>query len=61
MKIYLKVSTKVLAEPQTLEVSKAEAQRLIMLGVAEPEKKVEHKEVIEDVEPEKKVKKANKK
>ena len=62
MKIKLNCETRVLAKPQTLEVNDAEAQRLIMLGVAEILKeKVELKEEPK-VEPEKKeVKKATKK
>ncbi len=62
MKIKLNCETRVLAKPQTLEVNDAEAQRLVMLGVAEILKeKVEQKEEPK-VEPEKKeVKKATKK
>lgn len=62
MKIKLNCETRVLAKPQTLEVNDAEAQRLVMLGVAEILKeKVELKEEPK-VEPEKKeVKKATKK
>ena len=62
MKVKLKCETRVLAKPQTLEVNDAEAQRLVMLGVAEILKeKVELKEEPK-VEPEKKeVKKATKK
>lgn len=62
MKIKLNCETRVLAKPQTLEVNDAEAQRLVMLGVAEILKeKVELKEESK-VEPEKKeVKKATKK
>ena len=59
MKIKLNCETRVLAKPQTLDVNDAEAQRLVMLGVAEILKeKVELKEEPK-VEPEKKeVKKA---
>lgn len=62
MKIKLYCETRVLAKPQTLDVNDAEAQRLVMLGVAEILKeKVELKEEPK-VEPEKKeVKKATKK
>lgn len=62
MKIKLNCETRVLAKPQTLDVNDAEAQRLVMLGVAEILKeKVELKEEPK-VEPEKKeVKKATKK
>ena len=62
MNIKLNCETRVLAKPQTLEVNDAEAQRLVMLGVAEILKeKVELKEEPK-VEPEKKeVKKATKK
>lgn len=62
MKIKLNCETRVLAKPQTLEVNDAEAQRLVMLGVAEILKeKVELKEEPK-VEPEKKeAKKATKK
>ena len=61
MKINLKVSTRVLAEPQTLEVNDNEANRLLMLGVAELEKKVEKVEVKEDQPEIKEKKKATKK
>ena len=44
MKVNLKVNTRVLAKPQELEVDDAEAKRLMMLGVAEPVKKVEKAE-----------------
>lgn len=62
MKVKLNCETRVLAKPQTLDVNDAEAQRLVMLGVAEILKeKVELKEEPK-VEPEKKeVKKATKK
>lgn len=62
MKVKLNCETRVLAKSQTLEVNDAEAQRLVMLGVAEILKeKVELKEEPK-VEPEKKeVKKATKK
>lgn len=62
MKVKLNCETRVLVKPQTLEVNDAEAQRLVMLGVAEILKeKVELKEEPK-VEPEKKeVKKATKK
>lgn len=62
MKIKLNCETRVLAKPQTLDVNDAEAQRLVMLGVAEIlNEKVELKEEPK-VEPEKKeVKKATKK
>lgn len=61
MKINLKVSTRVLAEPQTLEVSDNEANRLLMLGVAELEKKVEKVELKEEQPELKEKKKATKK
>lgn len=62
MKVKLNCETRVLAKSQTLDVNDAEAQRLVMLGVAEILKeKVELKEEPK-VEPEKKeVKKATKK
>lgn len=61
MKVNLKVSTRVLAEPQTLEVNDNEANRLLMLGVAELEKKVEKVEAKEDQPEIKEKKKATKK
>lgn len=62
MKVKLNCETRVLAKSQTLDVNDAEAQRLVMLGVAEIlNEKVELKEEPK-VEPEKKeVKKATKK
>lgn len=61
MKINLKVSTRVLAEPQLIEVSDNEANRLLMLGVAELEKNVEKVELKEEQPELKEKKKASKK